>query len=61
VRPVNDYGEEVMKRVFLLSLICAAIFLVVAIALVKLVPANDSGVVEAAPGKVTQGALEVRP
>ena len=48
-----------MKRRFLLMLICAVIFLAIAIALVNLGPANDSGVVEAAPGKVTQGALEV--
>jgi Ca-activated chloride channel family protein len=47
-----------MKRRFLLSLICAAIFLAIAIALVYLVPANDSGMVMAAPGKVTQGALQ---
>src|SRR5262245_47743479 len=48
-----------MKRIFLLSLICAAIFLAIAIAFVKLVPANDFGVVEAAQGGVTQGALQV--
>jgi Ca-activated chloride channel homolog len=48
-----------MKRRFLLMLICALIFLAIAIALVNFVPANDSGVVKAAPGKVTQGALEV--
>ena len=48
-----------MKRRLLLSLICAVIFLAIAIALVHLVPANDSGVVKAAPGKVTQGALQV--
>src|SRR5262245_46693884 len=47
-----------MKRRFLLVLICAAIFLAVAIALVNLVPAKESGVVEAAPGKVTQGTLQ---
>jgi hypothetical protein len=47
-----------MIRRFLLSLICAVIFLAIAMALVTLVPANDSGVVKAAPGKVTQGALE---
>jgi Ca-activated chloride channel homolog len=47
-----------MMRRFLLSLICALIFLAIAIALVNLVPANDSGVAKAAPGKVTQGALE---
>src|SRR5215468_6773498 len=46
-----------MKRRFLLLLICAVIFLAIAIALVNLVPASDSGVVNAAPGKVTQGAL----
>jgi Ca-activated chloride channel homolog len=40
-------------------LICALIFLAIAIASVNLVPANDSGVVKAATGKVTQGALEV--
>jgi Ca-activated chloride channel homolog len=48
-----------MKQRFLLVLICAVIFLAIAIALVNLVPANDFGVVKAAPGKVTQGALEV--
>ena len=47
-----------MKRIFLLSLICAAIFLAIAIAFVKLVPANDFGAVEAATRKVTQGALQ---
>jgi hypothetical protein len=47
-----------MKRRFLFLLICAVIFLAIAIALVNMVPANDSGVVQAAPGKVTQGALE---
>ncbi|HMB27279.1 MAG TPA: VIT domain-containing protein, partial [Blastocatellia bacterium] len=47
-----------MKRRFLLSLIYAVIFLAIAIALVNLVPANDSGVVKAAHGKVTQGALQ---
>src|SRR5262245_50539998 len=47
-----------MKRSFLLSLICAAIFLAVAIALVNLVPASDSGAVEAATRKVTQSALQ---
>src|SRR5262245_43097867 len=48
-----------MKRRFLLLLIYAVIYLAIAIALVNLVPANDSGVVKAAPGKVTQGALEM--
>lgn len=48
-----------MKQRFLLTLICAAIFLVVAIAFANLVPAKDSGVVKAASGKVTQGALQV--
>ncbi len=48
-----------MKRRFLLSLVCAVIFLVIAIAFVHLVSANDSGVVKAATGKVTQGALQV--
>ncbi|HKC87545.1 MAG TPA: VIT domain-containing protein, partial [Blastocatellia bacterium] len=48
-----------MKRRFLLSLIYAVIFPAIAIAMVNLVPANDSGLVKAAPGKVTQGALEV--
>jgi Ca-activated chloride channel family protein len=48
-----------MKRRPLLSLICAAIFMAVAFAFVYLVHVNDSGVVEAAPGKVTHGALEV--
>jgi Ca-activated chloride channel family protein len=47
-----------MKRRFLLLLICAAIFLAIAIAFVNLVPANDSGVVKAASRKVTQGALQ---
>jgi hypothetical protein len=47
-----------MKRRFLLSLICAVIFLAIAIALVKLVPAKDSGVDKVAPGKVTQGPLQ---
>jgi hypothetical protein len=51
--------KKVMKRRFLLLLICAVIFLAIAIALVNLVLANDSGVVKAAPGKVKQGALEV--
>ncbi|HEY9432278.1 MAG TPA: marine proteobacterial sortase target protein [Blastocatellia bacterium] len=48
-----------MKQRFLLTLICAAIFLVVAIAFVNLVPAKGSGVVKATSGKVTQGALQV--
>src|SRR5499426_3579785 len=47
-----------MKQRFLLMLVCAAIFLAVAIAFVNFVPAKESGVVEAAPGKVTQGALQ---
>jgi Ca-activated chloride channel family protein len=48
-----------MKQRFLLTLICAAIFLVVAIAFVNLVPAMGSGMVKATSGKVTQGALQV--
>ncbi|HKQ90414.1 MAG TPA: TonB family protein [Blastocatellia bacterium] len=48
-----------MKQRFLLTLVCAAIFLVVAIAFANLVPAKGSGVVNAASGKVTQGALQV--
>jgi len=49
-----------MKRRFLLSLISAtASFLAVATAFVNLSPASYSGVVEAAQGKVTQGALQV--
>ena len=48
-----------MKQRFLLTLICAVIFLAVAIAFVNLVPAKNMGVVEAASGKVTQGALQV--
>src|SRR5262247_2213272 len=52
--------KKVMRRRFLLSLICAAAsFLTVATAFVALSPATNSGVVEAAPGKVTQGALQV--
>src|SRR5262245_34601017 len=52
--------KKVMRRRFLLSLICAtASFLTVATAFVALSPATNSGVVEAAPGKVTQGALQV--
>src|SRR5215475_3760512 len=52
--------KKVMKRRFLLSLICAtASFLTVATAFVALSPATNSGVVEAAPGKITQGALQV--
>src|SRR6266508_640740 len=52
--------KKVMRRTFLLSLICAtASFLTVATAFVALSPAANSGVVEAAPGKVTQGALQV--
>src|SRR5215475_1799664 len=47
-----------MKQRLLLSLICVAIFLAIAIALVNLVPASDFGVVEAATRKVTQGALQ---
>ncbi|HEU0174471.1 MAG TPA: VIT domain-containing protein, partial [Blastocatellia bacterium] len=47
-----------MKQRLLLSLICAAIFLAIAIALVNLVPASDFGVVEAASRKVSQGALQ---
>jgi Ca-activated chloride channel family protein len=47
-----------MKRIFLLSLIYAAIFLAVAIAFVRFVPANDSGMVNAAPREVTQGAMQ---
>jgi Ca-activated chloride channel family protein len=48
-----------MKQRFLLTLICAAIFMAVAIAFVNLVPAKDSRAVKAASGKVTQGALQV--
>src|SRR5262245_15151224 len=52
--------KKVMKRRFLLSLICAtASFLTVATAFVALSLATNSGVVEAAPRKVTQGALQV--
>jgi Ca-activated chloride channel homolog len=52
--------KKVMRRRFLLSLIFAtASFLTVATAFVALSPATNSGVVEAAPGKVTQGALQV--
>ncbi|HKQ76336.1 MAG TPA: TonB family protein [Blastocatellia bacterium] len=48
-----------MKRSFLLSLICATtIFLAAAAAFNNLSPLNILGVVEAAPGKVTQGALQ---
>src|SRR5215475_10745295 len=47
-----------MKRIVLLSLISAAIFLAVAIALVNLVPANNFGAVKAATREVTQGALQ---
>src|SRR5262245_65325688 len=48
-----------MKRRFLLSLICStASFLTVATAFVALSPETNFGVVEAAPGKVTQGALQ---
>jgi len=48
-----------MKRRFLLSLICAAtIFLAVATAFNNLSPTNNSGVVEAATRKITQGALQ---
>ena len=48
-----------MKRRYLLSLICATTsFLAVVTAFVNLSPATYSGVVEAAPGKVTQGALQ---
>src|SRR5215475_8189109 len=49
-----------MKRRFLLSLICAAMsFLAVAMAFDNFSPANNPGVVEAAPRKITQGALQV--
>ncbi len=48
-----------MRQRFLLTLICAVIFLAVAIAFVNLVPAKNMGVVEAASGKATQGALQV--
>jgi Ca-activated chloride channel homolog len=48
-----------MKQRFLLTLICAVVFLVVAIAFANLVPAKDSRAVKAASGKVTQGALQV--
>src|SRR5215813_1145857 len=52
--------KKVMKRRFLLSLICeTASFLTVATAFVALSLATNSGVVEAAPRKVTQGALQV--
>src|SRR5215475_9470414 len=48
-----------MKQRFLLSLICAtASFLAAATAFINLGPANNSGVVEAASRKVTQGALQ---
>jgi Ca-activated chloride channel family protein len=48
-----------MKRRFLLSLFCAMLsFLAVAMAFNNFSPANNSGVVEAAPGNVTQGALQ---
>src|SRR5262247_1143781 len=49
-----------MKRRFLLSLICSTtIFLAGFVLFNDLSPATNSGVVEAAPGKVTQGALQV--
>ncbi len=49
-----------MKRRFVISLICAvATFLAGLAAFANLSPANNPGVVEAAPGKVTQGALQV--
>src|SRR5215813_3606015 len=52
--------KKVMRRRFLLSLICAtASFLTVATAFVALSPETNYGMVEAAPGKVTQGALQV--
>jgi Ca-activated chloride channel family protein len=47
-----------MKRIFLHSLIYAAIFLAIAIAFVNLVPAKESGVRKAVSRKVTQGALQ---
>src|SRR5262245_65031753 len=48
-----------MKRRFSLSLICSATsFLAVVTAFVNLGPVNNMGVVEAASGKVTQGALQ---
>jgi Ca-activated chloride channel family protein len=56
----TEWRKKMMRRRFLLSLICAtASFLSVATTFVALGPATDSGVVEAAPGKVTQGALQV--
>lgn len=49
-----------MKRRFVISLICAvATFLAGLAAFANLSPASSPGVVEAAPGKVTQGALQV--
>ena len=49
-----------MKRRFVISLICAvATFLAGLAAFANLSPASNPGVVEAAPGKVTQGALQV--
>ncbi len=49
-----------MKRRFVISLICAvATFLAGLAAFANLSPASGPGVVEAAPGKVTQGALQV--
>src|SRR5215475_989895 len=48
-----------MKRRFLLSLICATtIFLAGFVLFNNLSPANNSGVVEAAADKITQGALQ---
>src|SRR5262245_13056686 len=52
--------KKVMRRRFLLSLICAtASFLTVATVFVALSAETNSGVVGAGPGKVTQGALQV--
>ncbi|MBO0859001.1 MAG: TonB family protein [Chloracidobacterium sp.] len=48
-----------MKRRFPLSLICASVvFVTTAITFVNLSPANNYSVVEAASGKITQGALQ---
>jgi biopolymer transport protein ExbB/TolQ len=53
------FGEEMMKRRFLLPSICSAtIFLIVATAFIKLSHADNSSVVEATIRKVTQGALQ---
>src|SRR5262245_55591631 len=48
-----------MKRRFLLSMLCSAmVFLAVATAVFNLSPTDNRGVVEAAPHEVTQGALQ---